>query len=444
MQAGHMVVSTSIAKRFIVIFVPIVTLITLGALFLYQKETRANAAIIKARESASIERLQEVIRSDFHTIVSDLMFLSTQAGIHSFSKENKLQASDELAIEFRAFAKYKGIYDQVRLLDRHGMEVVRVNYNDGVSSVVPADQLQHKGKRYYFTDTIQLGKDAIFVSPFDLNIERGQVEIPFKPMIRFGAPLFSADGNKNGVIILNFLGSELIRKLKRISSQGAGQIMLLNRDSYWLAAPDKADEWSFMFKDKPKRHFRNRYPEMWTYLAARNAGQHQTPNGLFTFTTIFPLEEGLRSSTGSPEAFAASAQTLSAQEYYWKLVSHVPPERIHAEMTIFVTRLAGTCTFLIIVLGIGVWFLAKAQFKRDQVSMEKERLIQELQNALGEVKTLSGLIPICAHCKKIRDDSGYWNRLETYIEARSEADFSHGICPECAEKLYPEFDLYKP
>jgi PAS domain S-box-containing protein len=70
--------------------------------------------------------------------------------------------------------------------------------------------------------------------------------------------------------------------------------------------------------------------------------------------------------------------------------------------------------------------------------VERERLIEELQKALSEVRTLSGLLPICASCKKIRDDSGYWNQLETYISRHSSAEFSHGICPECARKLYPE------
>jgi hypothetical protein len=65
--------------------------------------------------------------------------------------------------------------------------------------------------------------------------------------------------------------------------------------------------------------------------------------------------------------------------------------------------------------------------------------ITELQNALSKVKILSGLIPICAHCKKIRDDHGYWNQLESYIKKHSEADFSHGICPDCIRKLYPDY-----
>ncbi len=75
---------------------------------------------------------------------------------------------------------------------------------------------------------------------------------------------------------------------------------------------------------------------------------------------------------------------------------------------------------------------------RHVLKVEKELLHErnELQKALSEIKTLSGLLPICASCKKIRDDKGYWNQIELYIRDRSEAEFSHGICPLCAEKLY--------
>jgi PAS domain S-box-containing protein len=76
--------------------------------------------------------------------------------------------------------------------------------------------------------------------------------------------------------------------------------------------------------------------------------------------------------------------------------------------------------------------------ERKRVEEERERLISELREALAKVKTLSGLLPICASCKKIRDDKGYWNQIEAYIRAHSEVEFSHGICPECKKKLYPE------
>jgi AmiR/NasT family two-component response regulator len=70
--------------------------------------------------------------------------------------------------------------------------------------------------------------------------------------------------------------------------------------------------------------------------------------------------------------------------------------------------------------------------------MELRRLNAELQDALAQAKTLSGLLPICSSCKRIRDDEGYWTQLETYIQEHSDILFSHGLCPECAKKLYPE------
>src|SRR5437899_12753008 len=77
--------------------------------------------------------------------------------------------------------------------------------------------------------------------------------------------------------------------------------------------------------------------------------------------------------------------------------------------------------------------------EQKQLEEQRERLIEELRNALTHIKTLRGLLPICAACKKIRDDRGYWTQIEEYISDHSDAKFSHGICPECRQKLYPEF-----
>ena len=78
--------------------------------------------------------------------------------------------------------------------------------------------------------------------------------------------------------------------------------------------------------------------------------------------------------------------------------------------------------------------------RKAQEALRQER--DKLRIALSEIKTLSGLVPICSNCKKIRDDQGYWNQIEKYIGEHSNAQFSHGICPECAKKLYPDFELY--
>ena len=77
--------------------------------------------------------------------------------------------------------------------------------------------------------------------------------------------------------------------------------------------------------------------------------------------------------------------------------------------------------------------------ERKKIEQEKEDLIAELRKALATIKTLHGILPICASCKKIRDDKGSWNQLESYIREHSEAEFSHGLCPDCAKRLYPDY-----
>jgi hypothetical protein len=84
---------------------------------------------------------------------------------------------------------------------------------------------------------------------------------------------------------------------------------------------------------------------------------------------------------------------------------------------------------------IGASTIARDITERERVRKEPQKLIAELQEALAKVKTLKGLLPICAWRRKIRDDQGYWQQIEAYISDHSEADFSHSICPECARKV---------
>lgn len=93
-------------------------------------------------------------------------------------------------------------------------------------------------------------------------------------------------------------------------------------------------------------------------------------------------------------------------------------------------------------VAIGSVHVARDITKSKQAEKEREKLIKEVQNALEKVKILSGLVPICANCKKIRDDKGYWNQIEGYIQKYSEVKFSHGMCPECSDKLYGNENWY--
>ncbi|MGD0592024.1 MAG: PAS domain-containing protein, partial [Bacteroidota bacterium] len=92
---------------------------------------------------------------------------------------------------------------------------------------------------------------------------------------------------------------------------------------------------------------------------------------------------------------------------------------------------------------IGLVGVGRNITERKKAEAEREKLITQLQDALADVKLLSGLVPICANCKKIRDDQGYWTQIESYIQDRSDAKFSHSICPDCAKKLYPNYNIKK-
>jgi hypothetical protein len=107
-------------------------------------------------------------------------------------------------------------------------------------------------------------------------------------------------------------------------------------------------------------------------------------------------------------------------------------------------RRLGATHLLIWLIGLGgIELMAhrinRSEAVRKQAEEEREKMIGDLKEALSKVKTLSGFIPICASCKKIRDDKGYWEQVEVYIRDRSEAEFSHGICPDCMKKLYPDY-----
>ncbi len=80
--------------------------------------------------------------------------------------------------------------------------------------------------------------------------------------------------------------------------------------------------------------------------------------------------------------------------------------------------------------------------EKNQAEKQREKMIIDLQKALSQVKQLSGLLPICSYCKKIRDDKGYWKQIESYIRDHSDAEFSHSICRDCAKEHYPDLDIY--
>jgi hypothetical protein len=110
-------------------------------------------------------------------------------------------------------------------------------------------------------------------------------------------------------------------------------------------------------------------------------------------------------------------------------------------------KLSTRFSFLVIVLALGfliasmviLFIEKKVTYKRKCVEKERQKLITDLQDSIAKVKILKGLLPICSNCKKIRDNTGSWDQIESYISEHTEAQLTHSICPECVKKLYPDF-----
>lgn len=199
-----------------------------------------------------------LLTSELASIKSDLNYLAQTSDVRDLLASSNFPFSylrSKIENDFRLFSQFKEKYDQVRILNARGMELLRVNYSEGKSAVVPQGELQYKGNRYYFSDSIKLGQGEIYMSPLDLNIEKGEIEKPLKPMIRLASVVYDRRGRKTGIVLLNYLGKGLLEKFSTALHQEDvtdNKVMLLNRDGYWLFGPDRDDQWGFMFREKKK------------------------------------------------------------------------------------------------------------------------------------------------------------------------------------------------
>ncbi len=379
-----------VAKRFLIIFLPLVILLGSILVVFYYQQAKNERTIIETEEVQHVSHQMDIVINDLQSIVSDLMFLSEQNELQEMLDSGEAGVRKALAKEWLSFSTHKGLYDQIRFLNETGMEVVRVNFNNSNPSIVPDDQLQSKAKRYYFEDTFVLRQGEVYVSPFDLNIENGEIEQPLKPMIRFGTPVFDSYGQKRGIVVLNYLGTNLLHDLEATPG-GYGQSMLLNSDGFWLMGPTPEDEWGFMYEDKSDRTFGNDFTEAWQRISGGESGQFYNGDGMFTYTTICPLLEGqISRSTGSGRPVEPSTQRAEAKAYFWKTVSCIPSDVLNASTGAILDRLLPPYAVMVVLLAGGSWSVARTGARRKQAeeelqgSEERYRALIDLGTEVGE------------------------------------------------------------
>jgi hemerythrin-like metal-binding protein len=298
-------------RRFLFLSSLIIFIFLIAGSIAYRIQAQFDKKEELIQNQGAVELVAKFAEHDFDTIIADLLFLAIDDTVSNFlqreNNTNPIEQIEHVKNQFINLASTRRLYDQIRLLDPSGHEVIRVNYENGSAKALSPGQLQNKSNRYYFSSSAKLAMGEVYISPTDLNIENGKIEIPHKPMIRFGTPLYDTSGEFRGVIILNYLAKVLIDQFKKQMELAPGTGFLVNGGGYFLSSPVAADEWAFMLGGNA--NFNQKFPEAWQSIKEFDAGIIDTSEGRFTYSTTHPYTH------------APNASEESRQRRDWKIIT---------------------------------------------------------------------------------------------------------------------------
>lgn len=345
--------------------VPAMAIIGL-ALYVYVSEQKKLFIEISAHEKLLTSSGRTAIEKSLDGIKNDIAFLSRYHEFRSYLDSHKNAMQSDILNDFILLMNHRGIYDQIRWIDETGMEQFRIDYRNGNTEAKPPQELQNKKERYYFKNSVGLPAGSIYVSPFDLNVEHGKVELPYKPMIRVAAPLVDIHGHRRGILIINYLGSELIGRFVRNTTSSYGKAMILNQQGYFLKGETASDEWGFM-RNHSDLTLGHRYPEAWKKIARQDHGQFEDAYGLWTFETVYSQYQT------STELFT---KCLSTKDCGWKTVTFVPADILYKEANKYSVLILSGTVFGLLLAGAGSFTLAYL-YRRKQKALNDFKELQK-------------------------------------------------------------------
>jgi diguanylate cyclase (GGDEF)-like protein/PAS domain S-box-containing protein len=210
------------------------------------------------------------------------------------------------------FARSRSMYKQVRFLDASGMERIRINHALGRFEMVAKDQLQDKSERYYFTDARELGPGEIYVSPLDLNIENGEVVIPFEPTLRFAIPVFDSNTIFQGVFVLNYNANRIFSSFdENFPSNEFQQYAIIDQNARFLRSFSGKEDWLF------PEAFRSNYKELYLNL---DKGFYRDGHRAYIMKNFFPFKEMESLLDERAVDISAKSQSLSAKDRWFAVI----------------------------------------------------------------------------------------------------------------------------
>lgn len=376
-----------VLKRFLKTFPLFLILIFSVTIVIYYEDVKNEQDILEHEEQHHLELADVTIFSNFQYTIKDLSAISEKQEIIRFLDGNESD-KENLEVLFQHFLEVNANYDQIRLLNETGMEVIKIKNGNEDTFIVPENQLKYRGNRNYFQEVIQHKKDEVYVSPFELNIENEEIEIPINPVIYFGTPIFDNYNQSRGVIVINYLGSEILNQFERITQYfGDAHYSLLNSNGYYLKGVNREDEWGCMFENGTNRTFRKDNPELWQQILKRKTGHFLTDKGLFSFSTIYPLSNLIISNSTSLYSDGlnySNNRSIVRLEYFWIIVSFISDENIYDGPQKTLNDLLMIDSLLIVILAITLWTLSNTQFKKGHAEEELQRQHDHLETIVEE------------------------------------------------------------
>ena len=281
---------------------------------LYWREARQIAFTTLDNENRRMERFCGLFRNEVGTAVSDLRLLASGDGLERYLLSGNKEDFDRAVHRAVFFSKDNPDYDKLRFLDLDGEEVFRINRN---GEIVPHDQLQNKADRPFFQKTNALSASQVYLSTIDFNVEHGAVELPFKPTLRLGMPVFDETGQRRGIYVINELAQNSIERLRQFVPKYAQRFRMLNPQGYWLAGARPEDEWGFAQPGRMGMTLAKTDPELWARILAEPSGQIPYHGGYFTWMRVQPRDfvQGKPVTLVPDDEFVVFASQIDADEW---------------------------------------------------------------------------------------------------------------------------------
>ncbi len=302
---------------------------------------------------------KELIMVEMEAVFGDLFHVREEHELRTFVESKDPGALSNLQQELLSYCSYKKIYDQIRYIDETGMEMARINYRPGASYITPKDRLQNKKNRYYFKETLMMPNGGSYISPFDLNVENGKIEIPIKPVLRFCTPVYRKDGKKGGAVVLNYRGDVLFDRMKTAFADAKYSTWLINDKGYWLYSKNPDMNWGFMYETRKESTFRHKFPNEWNMILKRKEGKFRTEHGLFAFKKIFPLAESIHRLRINQAREDRSVNFFDPDQYYWIIMSHVSSPELAQRNTRLLWISLSLSVLLAFAGAIMAWFFVR-------------------------------------------------------------------------------------